>query len=643
MISFFPEPYPDELLYSVIARYHVRSGNISPKITLRELFGSTTVSAVLDLPSCIDALVGNLPSFIKYSSEDLIIGHTLFPYYAVFLPDTRAEAVLSSMKSDFGGDIHTRIGIMASTVQTPQYIRFCPFCNEEDKCRFGEFYWHRQHQVPGNKICYKHFVPLLDSNVEVHGMNKHIYVPADENNCKIRLMNIESNKELEHLKILAQDIKWIFDNFSFIKDITDFREKYLSILKDIGLATSTGRVYQTELLQRFVNYYGNTLLKLLQCDIGCNSQDNWVSSIVRKHRKVFYPLRHLLMMQFLAGSAEKFYNLPTGYKPFGEGPWLCLNAAAEHYREPVVEELDITHCMDTKLPVGTFKCSCGFIYSRRGPDTSDRDKLRTGRIKAFGSVWENKLREYVEHEKLGMRETARRLKVDPNTVKKYASALGFSSSWDSKSCKLQDLGQKNHSSDTDISENKKMQYRSQWLDAIRNNPEKSKTALRNTLKGICMWLYKNDKVWLDTNTPNLNTRKKEADRVDWKERDKQLFKKAQKAVNEIMKKESKPTRITISRIGKATGNLALLEKHLDKLPITKEYLLDCTESIEVFQKRRVVWAANEFIRNGEELKKWKIIRKAGLKSEYAAEIDNAIEGILESYDYLQCSHWGEKN
>lgn len=31
MISFFPSPYPDELWYSVICRYHVHSGNYCAK------------------------------------------------------------------------------------------------------------------------------------------------------------------------------------------------------------------------------------------------------------------------------------------------------------------------------------------------------------------------------------------------------------------------------------------------------------------------------------------------------------------------------------------------------------------------------------------------------------------------------------
>lgn len=37
MITFFPVPYEDEVLYSVLARYHVRSGNTSYKATMQDL------------------------------------------------------------------------------------------------------------------------------------------------------------------------------------------------------------------------------------------------------------------------------------------------------------------------------------------------------------------------------------------------------------------------------------------------------------------------------------------------------------------------------------------------------------------------------------------------------------------------------
>ena len=40
MLSFFPTPYPDELWYSVIARYHTHSGALSWQTTMAALFGN---------------------------------------------------------------------------------------------------------------------------------------------------------------------------------------------------------------------------------------------------------------------------------------------------------------------------------------------------------------------------------------------------------------------------------------------------------------------------------------------------------------------------------------------------------------------------------------------------------------------------
>ena len=84
MLSFFPIPYKDEILYSVFARYHIRSGNTSFKSTINDLFGSTNITAVMDLPSNLNKLIENLPVGSKYTAEYLIYNHTLYPFYALF-------------------------------------------------------------------------------------------------------------------------------------------------------------------------------------------------------------------------------------------------------------------------------------------------------------------------------------------------------------------------------------------------------------------------------------------------------------------------------------------------------------------------------------------------------------------------------
>ena len=161
MLGFFPTPYPDELLYSIIARYHIRSGNISPKITLQELFGSTTIIATPDLPSSLNYLSKQIQHLFPSSVTDLIDRYTLYPFYRPFLPPQRDRLIQKSMRANIGQNIHTRAGIMASAIATPRYFRFCPQCNAGDLDRYGEIYWHRLHQITGVFICPEHSTLLV--------------------------------------------------------------------------------------------------------------------------------------------------------------------------------------------------------------------------------------------------------------------------------------------------------------------------------------------------------------------------------------------------------------------------------------------------------------------------------------------------
>ena len=71
MISFFPSPYPDELWYSVICRYHVHSGNYCAKHTLRQLYGDNFCAPSLMLCGPIKALLAQLPQGFL-SAKDFI-------------------------------------------------------------------------------------------------------------------------------------------------------------------------------------------------------------------------------------------------------------------------------------------------------------------------------------------------------------------------------------------------------------------------------------------------------------------------------------------------------------------------------------------------------------------------------------------
>ena len=46
MLTYFPTPYPGEWWYSVLCRYHVRSGNTKQQTTVQELFPGRTRAAI---------------------------------------------------------------------------------------------------------------------------------------------------------------------------------------------------------------------------------------------------------------------------------------------------------------------------------------------------------------------------------------------------------------------------------------------------------------------------------------------------------------------------------------------------------------------------------------------------------------------
>ncbi|MFB6469511.1 TnsD family transposase [Cytobacillus sp. Hz8] len=619
MVGFFPTPYPNELLYSTLARFHVRSGNISPKATVEELFGSRSVTAVLDLPANIDSLISNLPIGSNYTAERLIMENTLYPFYSAFLPSERAKIILQSMKGNSGGSIHNRIGVMASTIVENKFIRFCKDCALESLKTYGEIYWKQSHQVPCIIICSKHKTRLYDSKVFVHPYNKHEFIPASVDNCNLsdeytNLTNIEEVIEFEFIPKyiqLVDNVEKLLNNRYPNKPPEWFFSQYIERLKLMGLANTNGSVKQKELREQFIEFYGGNLLETVQSPVTDN-ESCWLSMMVRKPRKTVHPIRHLLMIQFLGITLEELWNEETDYHPFGKAPFPCLNAGADHYLQPVIIEVSVRYDSKIKRPVGTFSCSCGFVYARSGPDSSEEDRYRVGRVKKLGQIWEAKLKELLQ-KGLSLREIARRLKVDVNTVKKYGQKLR------EDEVELSSEGQ----NDVIIKEG----FREEWLDLQEQYPERSKTELRKVNSGLYTWLYRNDREWLNSSSPKKKQIPMVNNRVDWDKRDEEILEVVKVVVEEILNSNDKPERITISGVGKKIGKLSLLEKHLSKLPRTNEYLLQNTDSVRDFQIRRIKWAIGECEMQGCDLQWWRVAKIAGIRDEWTEELKEEFKHI----------------
>ncbi len=612
MLSSFPEPYPDELLYSVLARYHIRHGNMGAKVTLREVFDNAGLTPAYDLPCSINSLVSNLPLYNRHTVEDLINNNTMFPYYTAFLPEERAGQIKASMISDFGGDILTRCGIVASRIKVPQFLRFCPLCNQEDQKEYGENYWHRLFQLPGVQLCSRHGVFLENSTVLAH--NKHDLIAANRANCRENTSVIKkelTSRDFKQYYDFTKEVIWLLENYQWVHVIEDIRNRYLYLLMERGLATPAGRVDQKEFAKSFLDYYGHEYLQQLQSDLEIAQEDTWLNCIVRKHRKAFHPVSHILMIKFLSNSLEEFCKLRGSFLPYGEGPWPCLNIAAKHYMKNTIKDIEISYSADTKQIKGTFSCQCGFTYIRWGSDNQKVDRFSFDKVKEYGPVWESVLKKYL-FQKFGLRDIARRLKVDPKTIRRQIDRLDLETS--PPVIEIKEVPSLASFEDT------RDYYRNEWEQILLQNLKKTKTELRNENKACYIWLYRNDREWLDSFKyyKILNVTKPE--RIDWEKRDIELCELVNNVINELIFADSKPIRITISAIGKRINKQTLLNIYLDKLPLTKEYLERNIEGQEDFHRRKIKWAIKKLLLENKEPVAWRIIKTAGIKNYKTSEI-----------------------
>lgn len=79
-ISYFPAPYPDELMYYIIRRYMSRYGLVSFSSVSNDLFGKKTNLSIY-FTSNFDYLCSQFPANLKFTPNYFIYNHTIMPFF----------------------------------------------------------------------------------------------------------------------------------------------------------------------------------------------------------------------------------------------------------------------------------------------------------------------------------------------------------------------------------------------------------------------------------------------------------------------------------------------------------------------------------------------------------------------------------
>ena len=149
MLQYFPTPYPDELWYSVMCRYYIRSGSEN----LLTMKNRSQFPIQLFFPDrSITEIVAQLPEGL-FSVRNIAINHTLFPYFSRMYSQKRKKELINNLYSGTMENSNPEWRVIARSMPK---LRYCPECIKEDRKRYGESYWHREHQIPHVTICRKH-------------------------------------------------------------------------------------------------------------------------------------------------------------------------------------------------------------------------------------------------------------------------------------------------------------------------------------------------------------------------------------------------------------------------------------------------------------------------------------------------------
>lgn len=442
MVNFFPTPYPDELLYSTLARYCIRSGNIREIHNFEDLFGTRNCIAVMELPTQLDALIKNMPVSTKYTAEYFIYNHTLFPFLAAFIPQERADKIIQTMRNGEGAVSYMRIGLISNSITLNKYFRFCPECFKEDIERFGEPYWHRSHQITGVFVCSKHKMPLYNSTELIRAGNRQRFISASNENCKVEKEINYPDDLMEKMLWTAEDAEILLYNHFGFKEPEWFKNQFRVKLIEKGYARMNNYIHQKKLKQGFVDFYGHEYLKLVQSPVSNNS-GGWLSDMIRKNNRTTYTVRYLLLARFL--------------------------------------DIPVADLFNTKL---------GF--------NNDEDE---NNIDAYQELWDQRLIELTQSG-LSIREISDILKSSTKTIRKAIDRLGVEEFWKfnggGKYLHSKFI-------DTEEFRMERERLREKWLQFHAQYPNKSSSQIRKNNDGVYAWLKRYDSEWIEENYRRIKT------------------------------------------------------------------------------------------------------------------------------------------
>ena len=578
MLHFFPSTFPDETLYSRLARYHRLSGHSDDRDSLHELVGVHTHVITSDLPSLLQTFISRIPAGARPSVEEIIDSNTIFPYFRRFLPSERCDRAIAAMSGASTSGLKAGLGLVASRLGAKSTFRFCEKCTDDDRTAFGQAYWHRVHQLPGVWVCPRHAQALCELDFGTVQLKRHkLFLPDDPLSELASRQLFLAPCQMDALLRIALLSTSVLLSTQGDWDARSLNELHRNNARRNGLARDNGRIRVDDLANMLQNY-SSAFPGTGEYAIVHRHFLDWVLRLLRKPRSVaVHPMRHLLLLDCLRGALPRHLEDGTPDPPKA----VARNEGRHQVNQARLSEMlgqKGTSLRHAAAELGLSVTTAGIEAARLGLPVGRRPKTITEGVKCRVC---NDLRrglapkEVAETHGLSQVSIYRILRMDEALTREYAD---------------------------------------QRLKLLRE-AHRERFASRTSNQADYAWLYRNDREWLAEQQAMAS--KGETQRepsIDWAERDELLAQQVAKISDAMRNSAGRPQRISRSALERETGMADTIERNADKLPGTHLALAARSESREEYQRRRLYWAAGELKKSLHgPPPRWRLLRQAGIR------------------------------
>ncbi len=560
-----PHPYPDELLYSFLARWRDRVG----RPTAREFNGWLFDTRKSEVHPTWTRKVGNMANKLTtpYNDPDFWVqNHTLLPLWVVFTPVD--EKTLKNALTD-GSKTAARLAMPYGLppIAYGGSLRWCPCCADDDQRQYGETYWHRVHQVPGLKICGKHGVYLEESTGELRSSRRYL-MPDLVMEPRLSPRRVGGGALGRAHSALTESMEWLLENPN--QNGVDVRFLYREALLRRGLVAS-------QLRERVWERFSESVLQELHFDQAVSHGRGWFWQ--RCHMSP--PIWHAVLIHALDYTMADYFALAEAAQhPFGSGPWPCQNRSVEHFGALTIPTVELAYRRTRSVPrtVGTFRCACGYAYRYFLEDESSaKRRKQKPLVVSYGERWDQEFR-HLWNDGVSRSEIQRRLHISDVTIERTKIRLGLWSRHD-----------------------RLHQGSSTWAPLLRQywaDDAMSITAIAEEF-GWSVFQVRKRAALLDLpdranrtfalkGRPALSFRDRYASDPKWQAVDRRVSSTVAQLVGNMRQEAGRPQRITEARIWRMLRS-RFEEVYLRKLPRTAEAVSRFCESAEDFAVRRLRW------------------------------------------------------